>query len=290
MVHGVAPGTAAITATVSGQSGSTVLTVGPGPILTVSSVTPAANALNVGIGGPIKVTFSEPISATTATASNIRLAAAGATITGTIAVAGNVVTLTPGSPLTEFNTVYTVTVSPSVLSTAGDYVAANQASTFTTVFLDPTYYYRITNELQGPAKALDTYGSTPHGCFIGDLGEYSGQDWYAVPIVGQDGYYTLRNLFQLDAEQLDAAGSGTPNACGLVAPPTSGPVPTAQAWKIVPFGAAYPKGYRLQDLLSGANQSLDAPVANVGNTSVPMMQPTSTSTSQVWYFTRRFHR
>jgi hypothetical protein len=290
VVHGVAPGTATITATVSSQSGSTVLTVGPGPILTVSSVTPAANALNVGIDGSIKVTFSEPINATTVTASNIRLTAGGATIAGTIAVAGNVVTLKPAAPLTEFNSVYTVTISPSVLSTAGDYVAADQASTFTTAFLDPTYYYRITNELQGATKALDTYSSTPHGCFIGDLGGFTGQHWYAVPVAGQDGYYTLRNLFQLDAQQLDAAGSGTPNACGLVVPPTTGPVPSAQAWKIVPFGAAYPKGYRLQTLLSGANQSLDAPVGNVGSTSVPMMQPTSTSTSQVWYLTRIIHR
>jgi hypothetical protein len=291
VVHGIALGTATITASVNGQSGSTVLTVGPGPILTVSSATPAANALNVGIGGSIKINFSEPINAATATASNIRLATGGATVAGTIAVAGNVVTLTPASPLTEFNTVYTVTISPSVSSTAGNYLAASQASTFTTTLLDPTYYYYITNELQGPAKALDTYGSTPHGCFIQDRGEYSGQDWYVVPLTGQDGYYTLRNLFQLDAQQLDAAGSATtPNGCGLVAPPTSGPVPSAQAWKIVPFGAAYPTGYRLQDLFSGANQSLDAPAANAGSTSVPMMQPTSTSTSQVWYFTRRFHR
>ena len=157
VVHGIALGTATITASVNGQSGSTVLTVGPGPILTVSSATPAANALNVGIGGSIKITFSEPINAATATASNIRLATGGATVAGTIAVAGNVVTLTPASPLTEFNTVYTVTISPSVSSTAGNYLAASQASTFTTTLLDPTYYYDITNELQGPAKALDTF-------------------------------------------------------------------------------------------------------------------------------------
>jgi hypothetical protein len=290
VVHGILPGTATISATVSGQSGSTVVTVGPGPILSLSSVAPAANALNVGIDGSIKMTFSEPINAATATASNIRLATGAATITGTIVVAGNVVTLNPAAPLTEFNSVYTVTITPSVLSTAGDYLAANQTSTFTTAFLDPTYYYRITNELQGPAKALDTYSSIPHGCFMGDLGQFTGQFWFAGPIAGQDGYYTLRNLFQLDAEQLDAAGSATPNVCGLVAPPTTGPVPSAQAWKIAPFGAAYPKGYRLQDLVSGANQSLDAPAVNVGNTSLPMMQPTSASTSQVWYFTRITHR
>jgi hypothetical protein len=287
VVHGIVPGTATITATVSGQSGSTVVTVGPGAILTVSSVTPAANALNIGIDGLIKVTFSEPINATTATASNIRLAAGGATIAGAIAVAGNVVTLTPAAPLTEFNTIYTVTISPSVLSTAGNYLVANQASTFTTAFLDPTYYYRITNELQGPTHALDTFSNT-HGCFVAGLGNFSGQYWYAVPLTGQDGYYALRNLFQLDAQQLD--GSATQTSCGLVAPPTSGPVPTGQAWKIVPFGPTYPTGYRLQDVTFGANQSLDAPAANAGSTSFPLMQATSTSTSQVWYFTRIAHR
>ena len=288
VVHGIAPGTATITASVNGQSGSTVLTVGPGPILTVSSATPAANALNVGIDGSIKITFSEPINAATATASNIRLATGGVTVAGTIAVAGNVVTLTPASPLTEFNTVYTVTISPSVSSTAGDYLAANQASTFTTALLDPTYYYRITNELQGPTKALDTFGSTIRvlHCWPRRFRRPA----VRRPLCRPGRVLSLRNLFQLDARQLDGAGSATPNGCGLVAPPTSGPVPTGQAWKIVPFGAAYPTGYRLQDLFSGANQSLDAPVANAGSTSIPLMQPTSTSTSQVWYFTRLFHR
>jgi len=166
VVHGVALGTATITATVSGQSGSTVVTVGPGAILTVSSVTPAANALSVGIEGSIKITFSEPINASTATASNVRVAVGAATVAGTIAVAGNVITVTPTAPLTEFNTVYTVAVTPGVLSTTGNYLAANQSSTFTTTFLDPSYYYRITNELQGPSKALDTFSNT-FACFMG---------------------------------------------------------------------------------------------------------------------------
>jgi hypothetical protein len=288
VVHGIVPGTTTITATVSGQSGSTVVTVGPGPILTVSSVTPAANALGVGIEGSIKVTFSEPINASTATAANVRLTAGAASVAGAITVAGNVVTLTPSAPLTEFNTVYTVTVSPSLSSTAGDYLAANQVSTFTTAFLDPIYYYHITNELQGPAKALDTFNGSPFGCFIAGLGNFFGQFWYADPLAGQDGYYALRNSLQLDARQLD--GSATQSGCGLVPTPTSGPVPTGQAWKIVPYGAAFPTGYRLQDLTFGASQSLDAPAANAGSTSIPSMQPTVAASSQVWYFTRSGHR
>jgi len=287
VVHGVALGTATITATVSGQSGSTVVTVGPGAILTVSSVTPAANALSVGIEGSIKITFSEPINASTATASNVRVAVGAATVAGTIAVAGNVITVTPTAPLTEFNTVYTVAVTPGVLSTTGNYLAANQSSTFTTTFLDPSYYYRITNELQGPSKALDTFSNT-FACFMGDLGNFQGQHWYAVPIVGQAGYYQLRNLFQLDARQLD--GAATQSGCGLVATPTSGSVPTGQAWKIVPYGAPYATGYRLQDLTFGASQSLDAAAATNGGLSIPIMQATAAAVSQVWYFTRTIHR
>ena len=289
VVHGIAPGTATITASVNGQSGSAVVTVGPGPVLTVSSAAPAANALSVGIESSVKITFSEPINAATATPSNIRLAAGGATVTGTIAVAGNVVTLTPTSPLTEFNTVYTVTISPSVSSIAGNYLAANQVSTFTTVLLDPTYYYRITNELQGPAKALDTAGLT-FACFVPDIGNFSGQFWYATPVAvppnapGQEAYFIFKNAFQLETKALD--GSALPNRCGLVATPSSGVVGTGQAWMIVPFGAAFPKGYRLQNLMFGNNQSLDAPAATSGSSSAPLMQPTSTSTSQVWYFTR----
>ena len=154
VVHGVALGTATITASVNGQSGSTVLTVGPGPILTVSSATPAANALNVGIGGSIKITFSEPINAATATAAKLaRMGRRGGRRND--AVVGNVVTLTAASPLTD-SIPSMGTVSPSVSSTAGNYLAASQASTFTTTLLDPAYYYDITNELQGPTKALDT--------------------------------------------------------------------------------------------------------------------------------------
>lgn len=103
---------------------------------TVVSRTPSAGATNVAINTTVTITFSEPMDAATITAANIKLAttspvtAVAATVTYNTAT--NTATLTPTSPLAN-NTNYTITVTTGVTDVAGNHLAAQFVSTFTTV-------------------------------------------------------------------------------------------------------------------------------------------------------------
>lgn len=276
LVSGVTPGTTTITATSEGRTAQLSVTVIGAASLTITSITPAANATDVRIASTVQIQFSAPISAATVTASTVRVSAGATAVAGVLTVNGNTVTLTPATPLTEFNTVYTVTVTTGVLSTTGNFLAAQSVSTFTTLFVESGFYYRITNQ----ALALDTFANS-FQCFMIQPFNATGQFWYFTPVAGTPGGYTMRNQFQGDPRGLEAADGVGP--CLLTVFPTTGGIATGQIWIPVPF-AQFPGTYRLQTVSFGSQRSLDATVATGAGS--PRMLPTANIAAQAWTFAR----
>jgi Bacterial Ig-like domain/Bacterial Ig-like domain (group 2) len=287
LVTAAAEGTALITATASGVSGSAAITVkrGATATLTVSSVKPAAAATEVAVDSVVRLTFSEAIDAATVTATSVTVSKSGTVVPGALTVAGTVVTFKPTASLTEFATVYSIAVTVGVKATTGNFLAAPFAATFTTAMWDPAYYYRITNEFGGKTKALDTFSNTLE-CGNLDIGNFSGQAWYFVPITGVSATYYFKNAFQGDTKALEGGTPGSP--CLMTGLAAGNAYFTGQAWKVTLFGALYPNGYRLQNANFGTAQSLDLP--QIGGVNRPSLQPTGNFLGQIWYFTRSEHR
>lgn len=100
---------------------------------TIASLSPAANAIGVRTDGKITVTFSEPMLATSITASVVKLALAtgGVAVDGTVTVDGAVATFNPAQPL-EFGTAYTLTVTSDAKDLASNLLTAGQTINFVT--------------------------------------------------------------------------------------------------------------------------------------------------------------
>jgi hypothetical protein len=286
-VTGVAAGSAVITATAGGMSGSAAVTVNGAPTLSVSSVIPAAGATEVTIDSTVRLVFSATIDPTTVTSSTVFVTLGTTAVAGTLTVSGNTVTFKPAVPLTEFRTGYALTATTGVQSSAGNFLASPFTSSFTTAFGDPNYYYQITNEFIGPTKALDTFGGPPYDAFLSSpLATFSGQYWYFVAFVGGDGvaYSYLKNSFRGDGQALEGASTGGLALMTDLAPPPNHF--SGQAWTFTLVGAPYPNGYRLQNQ-NIPTSSLDVPLADASQVG---LRATGTFTGQVWYFKRMNHR
>jgi PKD repeat protein len=106
---------------------------------TVTGVSPANGATGVAVGGSVQVTFSEALDPTTVSASTVQLLGpSGAAVAATVSYNATTftATLTPSAAL-GYSTAYTVlvhggTMAPVVKDTAGNALAANFSSTFTT--------------------------------------------------------------------------------------------------------------------------------------------------------------
>ncbi len=106
---------------------------------TVISTSPATNATGVAINASITAVFSEPLSASSLTASSVYLRAGATSVPATLSYtpgSTNVV-LTPSAPLNS-STVYTVTLkggtgAARILDIAGNALAADYVWSFTTV-------------------------------------------------------------------------------------------------------------------------------------------------------------
>jgi hypothetical protein len=100
---------------------------------TVTAVTPPDGATNVDRQSTITVTFSEPMSRASLTASSLRVTAAGSPVATALTIASDdrSVTLTPTSPL-AVDTLFTATVETAVTDRAGNALAAPFASSFRT--------------------------------------------------------------------------------------------------------------------------------------------------------------
>ena len=95
---------------------------------TVVSTVPSSLATQVGLSGPITVTFSEQMATSSITASAFTFSPA---VAGTLSYTGNTATFTPTSSLAP-NTTYTVTVSTAVEDRAGNNLVSPYSWTFTT--------------------------------------------------------------------------------------------------------------------------------------------------------------
>lgn len=108
---------------------------------TVVTVSPANGATGVATNTVVNITFSEAMDATTINATNIKF-----NVTGGVAVAGtvsynattNTATFTQTTPPLAAGTGYTVTVTTGVKDVAGNTMASQFTSTFTTVAPDTT--------------------------------------------------------------------------------------------------------------------------------------------------------
>jgi hypothetical protein len=100
---------------------------------TIVSIKPAPNDIGVRTDGKITVTFSEPMLATSITASVIELFSGGVAVDGTVTVDGSIATFTPARPL-EFGTPYSVTVTGGAQDLVSNALVAGQSFNFITNF------------------------------------------------------------------------------------------------------------------------------------------------------------
>ena len=236
------------------------------------------------IEGQVIITFSENINAATVSVSSVALTKGGVAVAATRTVSGKVITLTPSALLDEFNTSYSTSITTALRSSVGNQLPANTALTFSTVFWDPSYYYRLTNDYRGANESLDSYPDGTYNCWMGPTGNYSGQAWYFLPIAGSGGYYTMQNAYGGSGRALEGAAS--PGQCFLTGPFTPGQY-TGMMWRATSAAAYSPGRYFLQNWGSSA-KSLDTPLYN--NIPWPSMQTTGGFSGQFWRFTRMAHR
>jgi hypothetical protein len=97
----------------------------------VSSVVPANNATAVITSSKYSVTFNEPMNPATITSATIMLKQGTVAVAGTVTYAGTTATFVPSAALVA-NTLYTGTVTTGVKDVAGNSLAANFSSGFTT--------------------------------------------------------------------------------------------------------------------------------------------------------------
>ena len=105
---------------------------------TVTSTNPAAGATSVSTSASIAISFSEAMDASTISNSTVKLLDGSSIITATVAFNSNTnsATITPSAPLSNSKT-YTISVA-GVKDLAGNALAQNFSSTFTTVAADTT--------------------------------------------------------------------------------------------------------------------------------------------------------
>jgi len=130
------------TSVATGSAVSLVTSSGPPPPAdttppTVTGITPAAGATNVGAATTVRATFSEPMTAASISAATFVLRnPSSAAVTATVGynATTRVATLTPSQPLSA-STAYTATItggSAGVTDAAGNPLAANFVASFTT--------------------------------------------------------------------------------------------------------------------------------------------------------------
>ncbi|TFK21377.1 hypothetical protein FA15DRAFT_717190 [Coprinopsis marcescibilis] len=74
---------------------------------------------------------------------------------------------------------------------------------------DSARYYRLTNDFNGPAWALDVLPDSPNNQLqIARAGDFSGQYWRLTPFPGQAGKFRLTTLFRGDDMALDIINDG----------------------------------------------------------------------------------
>jgi len=106
----------------------------PGPTPTVSTTTPAANAVGVERKATVTASFSAAMNPTTITTSTFTVMNGTTAVPGTVTYSGTTAVFTPTS-LLDASTVYTATVSSSAKSSSGAALGTDMVWSFTTVGL-----------------------------------------------------------------------------------------------------------------------------------------------------------
>lgn len=291
---GLAAGTynATVTVTAGGASNSPVMlpvtlvveavTV-PGPSVVSWNVTEGQT--EVGIDASIAATFSAAMDPATLNSSSFTLVGPAGAVDGTVSwdAETKTATFTPAAPLTEFESHYQATVTTGAVGESGQPLSAPASRAFTTLFTDPTYFYKIENQSVGSGLNLDTFSGS-YGCHMSDAAvNYSGHFWYLFR--AKDGNWVFRNWFGGDTRYLEG-GDGT-NPCYLTAGPWYPDFNNGQ-WAIQPLTGASAGYYRFVSL-GAPTTSLDVP--STAGTPLARLQPTAEgSQSQAWKFIRAFKR
>jgi hypothetical protein len=98
---------------------------------TVTVIDPANSAVGVALSKVVKVTFSEPMDAATITSFTVAVRQGTTSVTGAVTFAGSIATFTPASDLLP-NKAYTITITTGVKDMAGNALAVERTSVFTT--------------------------------------------------------------------------------------------------------------------------------------------------------------
>ncbi len=99
---------------------------------TVAATTPFNGATNFSVSGDVIITFSESMDSSTINTSNITLTdSSGNSVSGTVSYSNSIVTLNPSGNL-GVSTTYTITVRTGVKDSAGNPLASNFSTSFST--------------------------------------------------------------------------------------------------------------------------------------------------------------
>ncbi len=160
--------------------------------LTILSMTPQDDALDVEVDEVITITFSEPIEESTV---SVFWAGGGPSIT--TSVDGAVLTVTPTGGFTEFETDYLLQISSSIEDINGNSLTSNEFLSFTTVFVSERYYYFIRNyqtSLDGNDSYLAFQETSPQVTYWSG-GSSNTRLWR---FINNENGYLIRNFFLED--------------------------------------------------------------------------------------------
>ena len=238
----------------------------------VASVSPGVDSTGVRVGATVTATFSEAVDPTTVTGATFTLTGPGGAVAGTVALAGNTATFTPSAPLTELASQYTAALTAGIRDRAGNALTP-RTWRFTTVIVDPAYFYRMTNQFLTESQSLGTDASNSNRCTMSASSPTSASQRWMITV--ESGVYRLRT--QAGGASLSLEGADGNGPCLLA----SGNF-TGQHWAIIPSAAGW---YKLQNANLGAARSLET-IGGAGGTFVPVMAPTGNFSGQNWKFTR----
>lgn len=137
------------------------------------------------------------------------------------------------------------------------------------VELDPSYYYRLTNDYLGDGRSLDTYADRENHPFMAESGGKTGQAWRLTPL--GDGYYRLTNKFLGRGRSLDTYSDGRNDP--FMAETSDSP---GQRWKLTSLCDGH---YWLTNQFLGDGRFLDTYSSQEND---PFMATTGNKSGQRW--------
>jgi hypothetical protein len=138
--------------------------------------------------------------------------------------------------------------------------------------LDTSFWYRLTNNFQGPGQALDVKADGSGRLKMAATADYSGQHWRLVELGSAK--YALRTEYLGDCFSLDVINEGAKNTPWLNATGNY----SGQSWSLTPWSDR--RTYKLSNDFNGPEKSL-----NVYGESFEPFVDTGDHSGQHWVFT-----